>query len=59
MHIYIFKGKSIVLISDCLELRRRIPITKLGGLTVSKDPESSELVIHVINEHDLRIKCNK
>jgi hypothetical protein len=41
------------------ELRRKIQIKRLAGLTVSKDPDSNELVIHVLNEHDLRLKSNK
>ena len=41
------------------ELRRKIQMKRLAGLTVSKDPDSNELVIHVLNEHDLRLKSNK
>lgn len=40
-------------------LRRKILIKQLSGMTVSKDPESSELVIHVKKEHDLRLKSQK
>jgi len=61
-HIYLFKLKSThsnLIKAISVELRRRVSISKLAGLTVSKDPESSELVIHVINEHDIRIKSNK
>ena len=62
-HIYLFKAKSkhsFCVTPACnAELRRRVAISKLAGLTVSKDPQSSELVIHVINEADIRIKSNK
>jgi hypothetical protein len=36
-----------------------VPITKLQGITISKHPESQELVLHIQNEHDLRIKSDK
>jgi len=42
-----------------LEMRRKIPIQMLAGMTVSKDPSSLELVIHILGEHDLRIKSSK
>ena len=59
-NIYLFKIKSKIYFGVIrAELRRRVAISKLAGLTVSKDPQSSELVIHVINEADIRIKSNK
>lgn len=42
-----------------LEMRRKIPIARLAAITVSKDPDSSEMVIHVAGEHDLRLKSSK
>ena len=62
-HIYTFKAKSkfdfdlFNLLSK--ELRRKISIMQIAGLTVSKDPESSEMVVHVRMEHDLRLKSPK
>ena len=39
-NIYLFKAKSKSLFFNtcCAELRRQVAISKLAGLTVSKDP---------------------
>jgi hypothetical protein len=42
-----------------IELRRKVPIGKVAALTLSKDPESSEMVIHVSDDWDFRFKSNK
>jgi hypothetical protein len=42
-----------------VELRKRFFIGELVGLTISKDPSSTEMVIHVQNAEDLRIKSSK
>ena len=42
-----------------IEMRKRVPIGELCGLTVSKDPSSIEMVIHILNDEDLRIKSTK
>ncbi len=62
-HIYSFKGKSILYPAFqtliFIELRRKVPIGKVAALTLSKDPESSEMVIHVSDDWDFRFKSNK
>ena len=37
-------------------MRKKVPIGKVSGLTVSKDPSSSEIVIHVSGDTDFRLK---
>ncbi len=61
LNLYTLKGKSNLINSSyCFtELRRKIAIQLLAGLTVSKNPKSQELVIHVLGESDLRMKSDK
>lgn len=40
-------------------MRRKIPLDKLQGVTMSKHPESQEIVIHIQTEHDLRVKSER
>ena len=61
-HIYNVKGRSkywLYLIIVILELRKKVPICTLAGMTVSKDPSSNELVIHIIGDCDFRLKASK
>lgn len=50
-HIYTFKSKSKLLRQfqqkTKIELRRKIPIDKIGGITLSRHPKSQELVVHI------------
>jgi hypothetical protein len=40
-NVYNFKGKSKpLIINHFAEMRRKIPFEKLGGITISKHPES-------------------
>lgn len=58
--IYNFKGKSKdTLFTTNIEMRRRIEMEKLAGLTMSKHQDSQEIVIHVQGEHDVRLKSVK
>ena len=45
----------MLLKNKCKDLRRKILITQIIGLTMSYHHESSEMVIHVIREPDIRI----
>ena len=40
-------------------MRRKVPLSKVSGMTLSKDPKSNEMVIHVAGECDFRIKADK
>jgi hypothetical protein len=42
-----------------LEMKRKIPINKLIGITLSRHPTSDEFVIHVSGEHDYRLKTER
>ena len=58
-HVYNIRSKSINIQIIFIEVRRKIPINTLAALTVSKDPQSQELVVHIIGAHDLRLKSSK
>lgn len=48
--------ESFYLLKDkCRKLRRKVAITSLCGLTMSYHHESSEMIIHVVREEDIRI----
>lgn len=63
MHFYSLKGKSkqFRVNNRCLEVRRKLPLNQVAGLTVSKDPQSREMVIHVVQGAgtDIRFTTNK
>lgn len=40
-------------------MKRRIPISRLAGITLSRHPTSVEFVIHVTGEHDYRVKSER
>ena len=42
-----------------LELRRKVPLEKVHGITVSLHKESKEFVIHILEDEDLRLKTDK
>ena len=42
-----------------IEFRRKINLTNIIGITLSKHIDSNEFVIHVLNEEDLRLKSGK
>ena len=44
---------------DVLELRRKIEIANLAGITVSMNKQSTEFVIHIQGEQDMRMKSDK
>ena len=58
-HIYNIKGKSKFPSTNPSELRRKVPLSKVKAITLSKDPESDEMVIHISGECDFRIKAAK
>lgn len=58
-HIYNIKGKSKQSLLIVKELRRKVPLSKVSGMTLSKDAKSNEMVIHVSGECDFRIKAEK
>ena len=45
----------MLLKKKCTELRRKVTIKSLIGITISYHHESSEMIIHVDREADIRI----
>ena len=58
-HLYLFNGKSKFIVPYDLELRRKVELINVIGVTLSKHKDSNEFVIHIINEEDLRLKSGK
>ena len=46
-------------LTNYLELRRHIPITKLAGLTKAMHEKSLEFVLHVTNDYDYRLESKE
>jgi len=45
----------MLLKNKCRDLRRKIALTQVLGITMSYHPQSSEMVIHLFGETDIRI----
>ena len=45
----------MLLKNKCKDLRRKVSITSIAGLTMSYHHQSSEMIIHVQREPDIRI----
>ena len=59
-HIYNFNKKSkCTYFLICVELRRVIMISYLNGITKNINPDSTEFVIHVNQQPDYRLSCEK
>jgi len=59
-HVFNLNGKSKDIGIDGLELHRKIPITKLKGITKSVQEKGGggEFVLHVISEYDYRFRSD-
>jgi hypothetical protein len=50
--------KKFVNFEDKYEVRRRIPLPQLYGITITPDRKSNAFLLHVVNDHDYYYKAD-